>query len=128
MSPLHVSSTRNSYGRTAGSPPRSARCCGGRGVRSGCDVDPPRPCRGHVTVPNACAMPPVKHAKAREHDYVVGVHSDVGKPDIADSIRVFLLDDHELVRRGVGELLSAEPDIEVVGQAGSMAQALAAAG
>ncbi|MGW3953057.1 response regulator [Streptomyces sp. NPDC004752] len=40
-------------------------------------------------------------------------------------IRVFLLDDHEVVRRGVHELLSAEADIEVVGEAGTAADALA---
>lgn len=40
-------------------------------------------------------------------------------------IRVFLLDDHEVVRRGVHDLLDAEPDIEVVGEAGSADQALA---
>ncbi|ARQ67516.1 response regulator [Streptomyces marincola] len=39
--------------------------------------------------------------------------------------RVFLLDDHEVVRRGVHDLLNDEPDIEVVGEAGSVAQALA---
>ncbi|OIV38199.1 DNA-binding response regulator [Mangrovactinospora gilvigrisea] len=39
-------------------------------------------------------------------------------------IRVFLLDDHEVVRRGVHELLSSEDDIEVVGEAGSAADAL----
>ncbi|MFB7495034.1 response regulator [Streptomyces sp. NPDC056161] len=38
-------------------------------------------------------------------------------------IRVFLLDDHEVVRRGVHELLSAEDDIEVVGEAGTAADA-----
>jgi DNA-binding NarL/FixJ family response regulator len=40
-------------------------------------------------------------------------------------IRVFLLDDHEIVRRGVRELLEAEDDLEVVGEAGSAAEALA---
>ncbi|MER6103346.1 response regulator transcription factor [Streptomyces sp. NPDC001832] len=39
-------------------------------------------------------------------------------------IRVFLLDDHEVVRRGVQDLLDAEPDIEVVGDAGTAAHAL----
>ncbi|HEX6326231.1 MAG TPA: response regulator transcription factor [Jiangellaceae bacterium] len=41
------------------------------------------------------------------------------------SINVFLLDDHEVVRRGVAALLSAEPDLEVVGEASTAAQALA---
>ncbi|MQY10161.1 DNA-binding transcriptional activator DevR/DosR [Streptomyces sp. RB5] len=40
-------------------------------------------------------------------------------------IRVFLLDDHEVVRRGVQDLLEDEPDISVVGTASTMAQALA---
>ncbi|HEY5836318.1 response regulator transcription factor [Streptomyces sp.] len=40
-------------------------------------------------------------------------------------VRVFLLDDHEVVRRGVRDLLDAEPDIEVVGEAGTAEQALA---
>jgi len=40
-------------------------------------------------------------------------------------IRVFLLDDHEIVRRGVRELLEAEEDIEVVGEAGTAESALA---
>lgn len=39
------------------------------------------------------------------------------------TITVFLLDDHEIVRRGVRELLEAEPDIEVIGEAGTVAQA-----
>jgi two-component system response regulator DevR len=39
-------------------------------------------------------------------------------------IRVFLLDDHEVVRRGLRELLEDEPDIEVVGEAESAATAL----
>ena len=39
--------------------------------------------------------------------------------------RVFLVDDHEIVRRGVAELLEREPDLEIVGEAGNVAQALA---
>ena len=41
------------------------------------------------------------------------------------SVKVFLLDDHEVVRRGLRDLLDAEPDISVVGEAGTVAQALA---
>ena len=40
------------------------------------------------------------------------------------AIRVFLVDDHEVVRRGVRELLEAEPDLLVVGEAGGMQEAL----
>ncbi|GGB34614.1 DNA-binding response regulator [Flexivirga endophytica] len=39
------------------------------------------------------------------------------------AIRIYLLDDHEVVRRGVRELLDAEPDFEVVGDAGTAAEA-----
>jgi two-component system, NarL family, response regulator DevR len=39
-------------------------------------------------------------------------------------IRVFLLDDHEIVRRGLAELIELEPDMEVVGEAGNKADAL----
>ncbi|MGH3355942.1 MAG: response regulator [Nocardioidaceae bacterium] len=37
----------------------------------------------------------------------------------SDTVRVFLLDDHEVVRRGLRDLLEAEDDIEVVGESGS---------
>src|SRR5438094_280129 len=37
----------------------------------------------------------------------------------AMTVRVFLLDDHEVVRRGVRELLEVEDDLEVVGEAGT---------
>jgi DNA-binding NarL/FixJ family response regulator len=37
--------------------------------------------------------------------------------------RVFLLDDHEVVRRGLRELLEAEDDMEVVGEAGTAEEA-----
>jgi DNA-binding NarL/FixJ family response regulator len=40
-------------------------------------------------------------------------------------IRVFLLDDHEIVRRGVKDMLEAEPDITVIGEAGTAESALA---
>lgn len=38
-------------------------------------------------------------------------------------IRVFLVDDHEIVRRGIAELLAVEGDIEVIGEAATAAQA-----
>jgi two-component system response regulator DevR len=40
-------------------------------------------------------------------------------------VKVFLVDDHEVVRRGLVDLLSADDELEVVGEAGSVAQALA---
>ncbi|MEK8226607.1 response regulator transcription factor [Oerskovia sp. M15] len=50
----------------------------------------------------------------------------IGSPHghLPDPIRVFLLDDHEVVRRGVAALLEAEDDIQVVGEAGTAASAL----
>jgi DNA-binding NarL/FixJ family response regulator len=41
------------------------------------------------------------------------------------AVRVFLVDDHEVVRRGVAEVLEDDPGITVVGEAGSFAEALA---
>ncbi|MBN9201245.1 MAG: response regulator transcription factor, partial [Microbacterium chocolatum] len=38
--------------------------------------------------------------------------------------RVFLVDDHEIVRRGIAQLVDAEPDLDVVGEAGDIAEAL----
>jgi two-component system, NarL family, response regulator DevR len=43
----------------------------------------------------------------------------------AARVRIFLLDDHEVVRRGVADLLEAEPDLVVVGEASTAAEALA---
>ena len=40
-------------------------------------------------------------------------------------VTVFLVDDHEVVRRGLIGLLSTDPDLEVVGEAGTVAQAMA---
>jgi two-component system, NarL family, response regulator DevR len=42
-----------------------------------------------------------------------------------DPIRVFLLDDHEVVRRGLHDLLESEGDIEIVGESGSAREATA---
>ncbi|WP_413759849.1 response regulator [Streptomyces sp. MMBL 11-3] len=47
------------------------------------------------------------------------------RPGADGPIRVFLLDDHEVVRRGVHDLLDDEADISVVGEAATVAQALA---
>ena len=43
---------------------------------------------------------------------------------MSDPVKVFLLDDHEIVRRGVRDLLEAESDMEVVGEAGTEDEAL----
>jgi DNA-binding NarL/FixJ family response regulator len=40
-------------------------------------------------------------------------------------IRVFLVDDHQIVRRGIADFMSDEPDLEVVGEAASVDEALA---
>src|ERR1700743_577999 len=39
--------------------------------------------------------------------------------------KVFLVDDHEVVRRGIVEFLGPDPELDVVGEAGSAAEALA---
>ena len=59
-------------------------------------------------------MPVISHTKAAVMDQ-----------EPAGQIDVFLLDDHEIVRRGVRDLLEAEPGITVVGEAGTAASALA---
>ncbi len=43
-------------------------------------------------------------------------------------IRVLLVDDHPVVREGIEAILEDDPDIEVAGDAGSAADAIAAAG
>ncbi|MEV2226847.1 response regulator transcription factor [Nocardia vinacea] len=40
-------------------------------------------------------------------------------------ISVFLVDDHQIVRRGVKDLIETESDLEVIGEAGTVSQALA---
>jgi two-component system, NarL family, response regulator DevR len=39
-------------------------------------------------------------------------------------MRILLVDDHEIVRKGIRSLLEAEPDLEVVGEAGTAGEAL----
>ncbi|MFJ7593122.1 response regulator [Streptomyces sp. NPDC097617] len=53
--------------------------------------------------------------------------SDAPAPAVSSRapIRVFLLDDHEVVRRGLHDLLDAEPGIDVIGEASTAEQALA---
>src|ERR1700757_5073183 len=59
----------------------------------------------------------------------VTVADSVGGPgaegEAREPIAVFLLDDHEVVRRGVRDLLEAEGDIVVIGEAGTASSALA---
>lgn len=43
---------------------------------------------------------------------------------MADRVKVFLLDDHEVVRRGVRDLLEAEDDLVVVGEASTQDEAV----
>jgi two-component system response regulator DevR len=48
----------------------------------------------------------------------------MAEPDeVPTKIKVFLLDDHEVVRRGLKDLLESDGDIEVVGESGSAAEA-----
>lgn len=47
-----------------------------------------------------------------------------GESDSAMPITVFLLDDHEIVRRGVAELVEAETDMTVIGEASSAAETM----
>ena len=46
-------------------------------------------------------------------------NSVTSEPAGGDPIRIFLLDDHEVVRRGIAELLDAIPGFEIAGEAGT---------
>ena len=39
-------------------------------------------------------------------------------------VTVFLVDDHEVVRRGLADLLASDPDLEIIGDAGSVSEAM----
>src|SRR5665648_548522 len=67
---------------------------------------------------------------ARPSDRPRDSHTDDPRPYrrravAPEVIRVFLVDDHEVVRRGLAALLDTEDDIEVVGEAGTVADAMA---
>jgi two-component system response regulator DevR len=49
----------------------------------------------------------------------------VDSTDMTHVIRVFLLDDHEVVRRGLSDMLEAADGFQVVGEAGTATEALA---
>jgi DNA-binding NarL/FixJ family response regulator len=53
------------------------------------------------------------------------VNSPASESAALEPITVFLLDDHEIVRRGVKDMLEAEGDIKVIGEAGTASSALA---
>lgn len=46
------------------------------------------------------------------------------RQDVGMAVRIFLLDDHELVRRGIRDLIWVEEDLTVVGEASTAAEAL----
>jgi two-component system, NarL family, response regulator DevR len=46
------------------------------------------------------------------------------RPEGLAMVKVFLVDDHEVVRRGLIDLLSSDPELEVVGEAGSVGEAM----
>ncbi|MFF2958780.1 response regulator [Streptomyces sp. NPDC057963] len=80
-----------------------------------------RPADGHILVPAHPFPEPIEH----------GVNESAKSPlstppsQSAAPVRVFILDDHEVVRRGVRDLLEAEDGIEVVGEASNAREALA---
>jgi two-component system, NarL family, response regulator DevR len=51
-------------------------------------------------------------------------HILIWGPKVGNPVRVFLLDDHEIVRGGLTRLFEREGDIEVVGEGGTAAEAL----
>jgi two-component system response regulator DevR len=47
------------------------------------------------------------------------------QPDDIGRVRIFLLDDHEVVRHGIAQLLSGVPGFDIVGEAGNVGEAMA---
>ncbi len=71
-------------------------------------------------MPTPAIAPAVLRRKLAKMRDAEGMADETGK-----TVHVFLLDDHEVVRRGVRDLLDAEPDLEVIGEASTAAEALA---
>ncbi|GAB3609793.1 hypothetical protein GCM10027414_19180 [Humibacter ginsengiterrae] len=69
-----------------------------------------------VQVEPGCAAP--RQADARNTRY------GAARMETKRAIRVFVVDDHELVRRGVVDLIEREPDMEVVGESDSVRHTL----
>src|SRR5690606_22388484 len=88
---------------TAGPDPRRS----GAAVAGGADPD---------------AAPPTRRSAADRPD--AGVCSVPTRLN-ESMVSVFLVDDHEVLRRGLIDLLDSDPDLEVVGEAGTVAQAMA---
>ena len=67
-----------------------------------------------------------RHNGHRVDDCAVGAVTlrDRGGKDTA-MVTVFLVDDHEVVRRGLIDLLGADPELDVIGEAGTVADAMA---
>src|SRR3954447_3673678 len=62
-------------------------------------------------------------AQWRHHSATVEARRNVDSDDTSP-IRLFLLDDHEIVRRGLADLLNSEEDFEVVAEASTCEEAL----
>jgi two-component system NarL family response regulator len=79
---------------------------------------PAQPGRPRPATPQSAAAPSARPAGSPAGQLASG----------ADPIRVLLVDDHALLRRGLDIVLQQEPDIEVVGEAGDGAEAVEKAG
>jgi DNA-binding NarL/FixJ family response regulator len=95
-------------------------------VVTGARLDESGPGRGRVTIRLQATRVRLLEAHAKKEPRGESViDATPGQAAAGEPIRVFLLDDHEIVRRGVRDVLEAEPDITVVGEAGTAASALA---
>jgi DNA-binding NarL/FixJ family response regulator len=78
-----------------------------------------------VTTQPAAQPPGPAGTAGAEKEPKMNATSDTAASENHTQISVFLLDDHEIVRRGLRDLLTAEPGINVTGEAATVASALA---